>query len=285
MPIAAEKRRAFRRLHEQGCFVMPNPWDVGTTRWLQHLGFPALATTSAGVAFAMGLPDSDRFVSCDAMLEHIAAIAAAADVPVNADFGSGYGADPGAVAVNVRRCVETGVAGLSIEDSTGDDDGPLFPIAIAVERLRAARAAIDESDPTVVLTARAECYLVGVRDLGEVVTRLRAYAAAGADCLYAPGLATRDEMRAVAEAVAPKPVNILAGASHPSVEELAGLGIRRLSVGGALARAAWKGFMSAAHCIASEGRFDGLSLAVPGTELNRFFTADARRRREGGTTR
>jgi 2-methylisocitrate lyase-like PEP mutase family enzyme len=281
MSIAAEKRRAFRRLHEQGCFVMPNPWDVGTTRWLQHLGFPALATTSAGAAFAMGLPDSDRFVSCDAMLEHIAAIAAAADVPVNADFGSGYGADPAAVGVNVRRCVETGVAGLSIEDSTGDADGPLFPIAIAVERLRAARAAIDESDPTVVLTARAECYLVGVRDLGEVVTRLRAYAAAGADCLYAPGLATRDEMRTVAEAVAPKPVNVLAGASQPSVEELASLGIRRLSVGGALARTAWKGFMSAAQRIASEGRFDGLSLAVPGAELNRFFTADARRRREG----
>jgi 2-methylisocitrate lyase-like PEP mutase family enzyme len=219
------------------------------------------------------------------MLAHIAVIAAAADVPVNADFGSGYGADPAAVAANVRRCVETGVAGLSIEDSTGDDDGPLFPIAIAVERLRAARAAIDESDPTVVLTARAECYLVGVRDLGEVVTRLRAYAAAGADCLYAPGLATRDEMRAVAEAVAPKPVNVLAGASHPSADELAALGVRRVSLGSALARVAWSDLMRVAKRIASEGRFDDLSLAVPGAELNRFFTADAGRRREGETAR
>jgi 2-methylisocitrate lyase-like PEP mutase family enzyme len=285
MSIVAEKRRAFRRLHEQGCFVMPNPWDVGTTRWLQHLAFPALATTSAGAAFAMGLPDSDRFVSCDAMLEHVAVIAAAADVPVNADFGSGYGAGPAAVAANVRRCVETGVAGLSIEDSTGDDDGPLFPTAVAVERLRAARAAIDEVDPTVVLTARAECYLVGVRDVGEVVTRLRAYADAGADCLYAPGLATRDEMRAVVEAVAPKPVNVLAGASHPSTDELAVLGVRRVSLGSALARVAWNEVMRAANRIASEGRFDGLSLAVPGTELNRFFTADARRRRDGTTGR
>lgn len=278
MPDVAEKRRAFRRLHERGCFVMPNPWDVGSTRWLQHLGFPALATTSAGAAFAMGLPDSDRVIGCDTMIEHVRALATAADVPINADFGSGYGRDAAAVAANVRRCVATGVAGLSIEDATGDDAAPLLALPVAVARVAAARAAIDAAGDDVVLTARAECFVVGVRDVAEVVRRLRAYADAGADCLYAPGLATREDIRAVVEAVAPKPVNVLAGASHPPVDELAALGVRRVSIGSGLARVAWSEFMCVAKRIASEGRFDGLSLAVPYADLDRFFADDSRRR-------
>lgn len=277
MPTVAEKRRAFRRLHEAGCFVMPNPWDVGTTRWLERAGFPALATTSAGAAFASGCPDRDRVVGRDRVLAHVAAIVAAADVPVSADFGSGYADDPGGVGESVRLCVETGVAGLSIEDSTGDDVDPLRDVASAVERVRAARAAIDRHGADVVLTARAECFVAGRPDLDDAIRRLRAYAGAGADCLYAPGLRTREQIAAVVAAVAPKPVNVLPGTSELAVADVAALGVRRVSVGSGLARVAWGAFMRAARDLAA-GRFDGFAHAASGGELNAFFTDDRRRR-------
>jgi len=278
MPTVDEKRRTFRRLHESGCFMMPNPWDVGTACYLQHLGFPALATTSAGAAFAMGKPDSDRAVSADAMLEHIGLLVDATDVPINADFGSGYANDPAGVAAQVRRCIATGVAGLSIEDSTGDAEEPLFAVAVAVERVRAARAAIDEARADVVLTARAECLFAGRPDVDEAVGRLRAYADAGADCLYAPGIATAEQITAVVAAVAPKPVNVLVGATPLTVNDLTTMGVRRVSVGSGLARVAWAGFLSASELMAREGRFDGLVGATPGGRLNRFFEQDLRRR-------
>jgi 2-methylisocitrate lyase-like PEP mutase family enzyme len=276
MPSIAEKRHTFRRLHETGCFVIPNPWDAGSALWLQHLGFEALATTSAGAAFAIGLPDGG--VPRDAMLAHVEAIVGATNVPVNADFGSGYAGDPEGVAESVRRCVATGVAGLSIEDGTGDPRHPLYDPSLAVERLRAARAAIDAAGGDVVLTARAECFIVGRPDLEDVIRRLRAYAAAGADCLYAPGIKTREEIVAVVEAVAPKPVNVLVGGGGFTVRDLAALGVRRVSVGSALARAAWGGFTRAAREIASEGRFDALGEGLPFAELDAFFRAEARRR-------
>ncbi len=277
MPTTGEKRRAFRRLHEAGCFVIPNPWDAGTTRYLQHLGFKALATTSAGAAFAMGLPDG--MVSRDSMLAHINAIVAASEVPVNADFQSGYAKTPREIGENVRLCIETGVAGLSIEDSTGERAPPLYELDEAVERIRAARAAIDAAGGDVLLTGRAECFLVGRPDLDEAIRRLRAYADAGADCLYAPGIRTREQMVAVVEAVAPKPVNVLiGGATDLTVNDLAELGVRRISVGGALARAAWGGFIRAARGLAEAGTFDGFADATPSAELNRFFNDDRKRR-------
>jgi 2-methylisocitrate lyase-like PEP mutase family enzyme len=277
MPTVDEKRRLFRRLHAAGCFVMPNPWDVGSARWLQGAGFPALATTSAGAAFAMACPDGERAVGCDVMLAHIATIAAASDVPVNADFGSGYAADPEGVAKTVRRCVEAGVAGLSIEDSTGDAAAPLREIPVAIERIRAARAAVDRHGADVVLTARAECFVAGRPDLDDAIRRLRAYADAGADCLYAPGIRTRDQIAAVVAAVAPKPVNVLMGASELTVADLAALGVRRISVGSGLARVAWQAFMRAARALV-DGRFDGFASAASGGELNAFFAEDLRRR-------
>ena len=277
MPTTAEKRRTFRRLHEAGCFVIPNPWDTGTTRYLQHLGFKALATTSAGAAFALGLPDGA--VPRDTMLAHINAIVAASELPVNADFESGYAKTPREVGENVRLCVETGVAGLSIEDSTGERASPLYELDAAVERIRAARAAIDAAGGDVLLIGRAECFLVGRPDLDEVIRRLRAYADAGADCLYAPGIRTREQIVAVVEAVAPKPVNVLiGGATDLTVNDLAGLGVRRISVGGALARAAWGGFIRAARGIAEAGKFDGFADATPSAELNRFFNDNRKRR-------
>ena len=245
----AVRRAAFRRLHEGGCFVMPNPWDVGSARFLQHLGFPALATTSAGMAFSLGFPDGG--VPRTGVLEHVRAIAGAVEVPVNADFESGFAVDAAGVAESVRLCVATGVAGLSIEDFTGDRTAPLFDLDVAVERIRAARVAIDASGTGVVLTARAECHLVGHPDpLRESIRRLEAYAAAGADCLYAPGLRTPQEVAAVVKAVAPRPVNVLAGGSGFSVAQLRDLGVRRISVGAALARAAWGAFLRAAEEIA-----------------------------------
>ncbi len=277
MTTTSEKRERYRRLHAAGCFVLPNPWDVGTARYLQHLGFEALATTSAGAAFGMGLPDGA--VARDAMLAHIRAIAEACDVPVNADFESGHAREAEGVAENVRRCVETGVAGISIEDSTGDEADPLYALETAVARVRAARAAIEQSGADVVLTGRAEGFLVGRRDLDEVIRRLVAYADAGADCLYAPGIATRAEVEAVVRAVAPNPVNVLV--STPAglpVKELAGLGVRRVSLGSALARAAWGGFLRAARGIAGTGRFDALAEAAPFAELNGFFVGEVARR-------
>jgi 2-methylisocitrate lyase-like PEP mutase family enzyme len=275
MPTLAEKRLAFRRLHETGCFVLPNPWTVGSARYLQHMGFQALATTSAGVAFGMGLPDADWAVPRDVMLAHVRSIVEASDLPVNADFESGYAREPEGVAANVRLCVAAGVAGLSIEDASGDAERPLYELPLAVERIRAARAA---AGADVVLTARAECFIAGRPDVDEVLRRLAGYAEAGADCLYAPGITTREQIVAVVNAVAPKPVNVLVGGGDRSVNDLAALGVRRISVGSALARAAWGGFVRAAQRIATEGKFDGLSDAVPFAELNAFFRDDVRRR-------
>jgi 2-methylisocitrate lyase-like PEP mutase family enzyme len=268
------RRAAFRKLHESGCFVIPNPWDVGTARYLGHLGFKALASSSAGFAFSRGLPDAE--VSCDTMLSHIAEIVAAGDLPVNADFESGYAHDAEGVARNVRLCVETGVAGLSIEDSTGDRAKPLFDLPVAVERMKAARGAIDASGPDVLLVGRAECYLVGhVEPLKEAIRRLQAYAEAGADVLYAPGVRDRADIQAIVSAVSPKPVNLLMSANTGlKVSDLADMGVRRISVGSSLARAAWGGFIRAAKAIAEEGSFAGFDSCAPFAELNGFFRED-----------
>jgi 2-methylisocitrate lyase-like PEP mutase family enzyme len=251
---------------------------VGSARYLEHLGFPALATTSAGFAFSQGLPDSGdtAVLSRARSLAYIADIAAAVDVPVSADFMSGYGREPADVADSVAQCVATGVAGLSIEDSTGDSASPLFDLPVAVERVRAARAAIDQSGEDVMLTARAECYHVGHPDpLRESVRRLKAYAAAGADVLFAPGPQNPEDIKVLVEAVAPKPLNLLVVRDIGlSVEEVAALGVRRISVGGALALAAWTGFIQAAQTLKSKGSFAGLSNLVPYTEINEMFTKD-----------
>jgi 2-methylisocitrate lyase-like PEP mutase family enzyme len=262
----------FRKLHESGCFVIPNPWDIGTARYLRKLGFRALATTSAGFAFSIGMPDADWAVTRDLMLKHIAEIVLATDLPVNADFESGYAHDPEGVAANVRLCAGTGVAGLSIEDATGDPEKPLYDLSLAVERMKAARSAA----PDVVLTGRAECFLVGHSSpLREAIRRLQAYAEAGADVLYAPGVRERSDIQAIVAAVHPKPVNVLAVAGL-KVSDLADLGVRRVSVGSSLARAAWTGFIRASKLIAEEGSFAGLDGAVPYAELNEFFRGVAR---------
>jgi 2-methylisocitrate lyase-like PEP mutase family enzyme len=277
MATVVEKRAAFRKLHAGGCFVIPNPWDIGTTRYLQHLGFKALATTSAGFAFSRGLPDAA--VSRDDMLAHIAEIVAATDLPVNADFEGGYAQAPEGVAESVRLCVETGVAGLSIEDSTGDKNEPLYDLDLAVARMKAARAAIDKAGGDVLLTGRAECFLVGRPDLDETVRRLKAYSAAGADCLYAPGIRTPEQIAAVVKAAAPKPVNVLMpGALGITVADLESLGVRRISVGGTLARVAWGAFIRATKEIASDGRFDAFKEAAAHAEINGFFRDDMKTR-------
>jgi len=279
-----ERRRVFRALHERGCFVIPNPWDVGSARYLQHLGFPALATTSAGFAFSQGLPDSgdDAVITRDRSLGYISSITAAVDLPVSADFMSGYGMEPEDVAESVTRCVATGVAGLSIEDATGDPASPMYELSVAVERVRAARQAIDQSGEDVLLTARAECYHVGHPDpVRESVRRLEAYAAAGADVLFAPGPQTPTEIKALVEAVAPKPLNLLVVRDIGlRVEEVGALGVRRISVGGALALAAWTGVMRAAQALRSKGTFDGLANLVPYAEINGLFAADLERPRD-----
>jgi 2-methylisocitrate lyase-like PEP mutase family enzyme len=271
MPSIAEKRRTFRKLHEAGCFVIPNPWSAGTAKYLQHLGFKALASTSAGFAHFHGL--GDGAVPRDLMLAHLAELAAATDLPVNADFEAGYADDPAGVAESVRLCVETGVAGLSIEDATGDAEKPLYDLDEALARLRAARAAIDKSGSDVLLTGRAECFLVRHADaLNESIRRLVAYSEAGADCLYAPGIRTREQIAAVVQAVAPKPVNLLIGfASELTVGDISGLGVRRISVGSALARTAWTAFAKTAGEIAEKGRFDGFNGIATTADLNDFF--------------
>lgn len=277
------KRRVFRQLHERGCFVIPNPWDVGTTRYLEHLGFKALATTSSGLSFSLGRPDQDWAVPRDTVLDHVRTLVEATDLPVNADFESGYAHDPAGVGANVALCVATGVAGLSIEDATGDQAAPLYDLDHAVARIRAARAAIDASGADVLLTARAEGFLVGRPDLDEAMARLKAYAAAGADVLYAPGLRTRQQIEAVVAAVRPKPVNVLMTAPIGfTVTDLGDLGVRRVSVGSALARAAWGAFLRAARELAEEGRFDEFADAEPFGDLNTFFRDDFARR--GGRT-
>jgi len=266
------RRQNFRALHERGCFVIPNPWDVGSARYLQHLGFLALATTSAGFAFSQGLPDSgnDGVVGRDRSLAHIASITAAVDLPVSADFMSGYGLEPEDVSESVAQCVATGVAGLSIEDATGEPTSPLYELPLAVERVRAARQAIDRSGGDVLLTARAECYHVGhPYPFRETVRRLQAYAEEGADVLFAPGPQNPAEIKALVEAVAPKPLNLLVVRDIGlSVEDVAALGVRRISVGGALALAAWTGFMHAAQTLRSKGSFAGLASLVPYAEVN-----------------
>ncbi|HEY7209898.1 MAG TPA: isocitrate lyase/phosphoenolpyruvate mutase family protein [Bryobacteraceae bacterium] len=279
------RRTAFRELHAGGCFVIPNPWDIGSARYLQHLGFKALATTSAGFAFSHALPDADWAVPRDMVLAHIREIVAATDLPVNADFESGYAQEPEGVAENVRLCIDTGVAGLSIEDATGNRDAPLFDLPFAVERIRAARKAVDNSKSSVLLTARAECYLVGHADpFRESIRRLQAYAEAGADVLYAPGVIETKEIRAVIASVAPKPVNILMGTnSGLRVDDLAEMGARRISVGSSLARAAWTGFIRAAKEIAEKGSFGGFDNLVAYNELNAFFRAEASVSKTGQT--
>jgi 2-methylisocitrate lyase-like PEP mutase family enzyme len=264
---AAEKRAIFHKMHEAGCFALPNPWDIGSARALQQLGFKALASTSAGFAWSIGR--SDNQVTVEDVLQHLAALCAAVDLPVNADFEGGFAHEPEKVAVNVARAVETGVAGLSIEDSTGDAAKPLYERGVAIERIKAARQAIDGSG--VLLTGRCEAFLIGQPDLDLVIDRLKAYAAAGADCLYAPGIKTRDQISAVVQAVQPKPVNLLIGASGLSVAQAAELGVRRISVGGSLARTAWAGFMRAAREIAEQGTFTELGSGYAGAELNKMF--------------
>jgi 2-methylisocitrate lyase-like PEP mutase family enzyme len=277
MGAATDKYAVFRALHESGCFVIPNPWDVGTARYLQGLGFKALATTSAGFAFAQGL--ADGAVPRDLMLKHIRDIVAATDLPVNADFEGGYAHEPAGVAESVRLCVETGVAGLSIEDSSGDDASPLYDFDLAIARVRTARAAIDQAGGKVIFTARSEGFIRGRPDLAETIRRLKAFAQAGADCLYAPGIRTREQIAAVVMAVAPKPVNVLvAHASELAVSDLAALGVRRISAGSGLARAAWGGFIRAARGITESGKFDGFAGATPNPELNSFFCDDLGRR-------
>lgn len=269
-PTVTEKRRTFRRLHESGCFVIPNPWDMGSALYLQGLGFQALATTSSGFAWSQG--HADGGLRRDVVLTHFERIVAATDIPVNADFESGFARDAAGVAESVALALQTGVAGLSIEDSTGDAAHPLYDLGVAVDRIRAARSAIDNAGGDALLVGRAECFLVGRRDLGETIERLTAYGEAGADCLYAPGLRTREEIAAIVTAVAPKPVNVLIGwATELTMKDIAALGVRRVSVGGALARSAWGAFIRAATLIAEEGRFDGLRNAAPGVDLDAFF--------------
>ncbi len=266
---AGDRIRTFRRLHETGCFVIPNPWDIGSARLLVRLGFKALATTSSGFAWSIGRPDNR--ISLAEALTHFRSIAGSVEVPVNGDFEGGFATEPGEVGVNVSSAISTGVAGLSIEDSTGDPSAPLFEFALAVERIHAAREAIDASGTGVLLTGRSEGFIVGRPDLAETIRRLTAYADAGADCLYAPGIRTEAEIAEVVGAVAPKPVNVLVGTGFATVAELGTLGVRRISVGGALARAAWGGFLEAAKEIADRGTFTGLAGAVSFAEINGSF--------------
>lgn len=271
MPVTpAEKRTAFRKLHETGCFVLPNPYDAGSARALQQLGFKAIASTSAGYAWSIG--KADNRVTLDEVLQHLTALCAAVDLPVNADFEGGFAHKAEKVGANVARAVKTGVAGLSIEDSTGDAAKPLYDRAFAIERIRAARAAIDADNSGVLLTGRCEGFLVGQTDLNMVIDRLNAYSEAGADCLYAPGIKSKEQISAIVKAVQPKPVNLLIGWPGLSVAEAADLGVRRISVGGSLARAAWGGFMRAAQEIAQKGTFTELGSGYAGGEMNKMFS-------------
>jgi 2-methylisocitrate lyase-like PEP mutase family enzyme len=276
MPTVAEKRRAFRRLHDKGCFVIPNPWDVGSARYLQHLGFKALASTSSGFAFSQGL--TDGAVPLERIFRYLHEVAGATDIPLNADFEDGHAPDLAGLGANLRRCIDAGVAGLSIEDATSDKGHALYDFDTAVARVRAARTAIDHTGSDILLTARAEGFLRGRPDMADVIRRLRAFAEVGADCLYAPGIRTREQIVAVVDAVAPKPVNVLVGAAIGlTVAELAELGVRRISVGGALARSAWGGFMRAARQIAV-GRFDAFAEAAPSADLAVFLRQDVEAR-------
>lgn len=273
----ADKRRAFRALHQSGCFVIPNPWNAGSARYLQGLGFKALATTSAGFAHAQGYSDGD--VTRDMMLAHFREIAQVTDVPVNADFEGGYADDPDEVAENVKLCATTGVAGISIEDYTENDANPLYDFDLAVKRVRAARDAIDKAGGEIVFTARTEGFIRNRPDLDETIRRLKAFADAGADCLYSPGIKTREHITATVKAVAPKPINFLNSSAFGfTVDDLAALGIRRISVGGTLSRVAMHAFIRSARQIALEGKFDSFAGITPNAELNKFFHDDLQRR-------
>jgi 2-methylisocitrate lyase-like PEP mutase family enzyme len=269
MTPSSDRCRVFRDLHVSGCFVIPNPWDIGSARVLVQLGFPALATTSSGYAWSIGRPDHG--LSLDEALAHFRAMATSVSVPVSADFEGGFAVAPEAVGSNVTLAVTTGIAGVSIEDSTGHRSHPLFDFALAVDRIRAARRAIDQSGTGVVLTARSEGFIAGRPDLNETIRRLTAFAEAGADCLYAPGLRAIEDIEAVVRAVAPKAVNVLVGSDFTTVARLAEAGVRRISVGGALARTAWAGFLETAREIAGRGTFGGFARAVSGIEVNEFF--------------
>lgn len=278
MPVSiAQKRADFRKLHESGCFVLPNPWDVGSAQLLQGMGFKALASTSSGFAWTIGYPDNK--VTCDSVLAHLKTLNDATDLPVNADFEGGFAHDPTGVAANVTRGVATGVAGLSIEDSTGDAAAPLYEMTLAVERIRAARAVIDATGEDVLLVGRCESFLIGQPDLKATIARLIAYAEAGADCLYAPAIRDKGQIATIVKELAPKPINILVGSPGLTVAELADLGVRRISIGGALARAAWGGFLRAAREIAEKGSFTELANAVPHGEINGFFAKAAQERK------
>src|SRR5271156_3601487 len=272
-PSTADKRKSFRRLHESGCFVIPNPWNVGSARYLQGLGFKALATTSSGHAHSLGFPDGGQ--DLEAMFAHFKELAEATDVPLNADFEDGLADSPEGVAEHVTRCIATGVAGLSIEDSPNNSTTPLYDLDTAVARVKAARAAVARPGGDVVFTARAENFVRGVNDLDDAIRLLKAYAAAGADCLYAPGIKTREQIEAVVKAVSPKPVNFLnSGALGFTVADIAAMGVRRISVGGSLARGAMHAFIRTATEIAKDGKFDGFAGLISNPELNKFFSAD-----------
>ncbi|MGH9382810.1 MAG: isocitrate lyase/PEP mutase family protein [Vicinamibacterales bacterium] len=270
MARSTDLSAAFHQLHESGCFVLPNPWDLGSARVLAQLGFRALATTSAGFAWSIGR--MDNHVRLDDVLAHLRAMSHSVDVPVNADFEGGFAIAPEAVAANVTAATATGIAGLSIEDSTGNAESPLFDFNLAVERIDAARRAIDQSGTGVVLTARSEGFIAGRPDLDETLRRLKAFAEAGADCLYAPGMRTTSEITSVVQAVAPKPVNVLVNSDFATVAELAGIGVRRISVGGALARTAWTGFLRAAKEIAEHGTFAEIGRAVSSRDIQHYFS-------------
>jgi 2-methylisocitrate lyase-like PEP mutase family enzyme len=277
MPSVADKRREFHRLHQSGCFILPNSWDIGTARYLQSLNFKALATTSAGFAFAQGYPDNR--VTRQMVLDHCAQIADATDVPLNADFEGGFAHEPDGVAESVRLCAQTGVAGLSIEDSTGDASKPLYDFELAVARIRAARQALDKTAPDVLLTARHEGFLVGKPDLEETKRRLKAFADAGADCLYAPGLKTREQIAPVLDAINPKPFNLLiAWKTDLTFDDIAALGVRRISTGSAPARVAWGAFMRSSKELAERGTFDSYADAAMSADLNGLFGGDLKKR-------
>jgi 2-methylisocitrate lyase-like PEP mutase family enzyme len=277
MPTIAEKRANFHALHKSGCFAIPNPWDVSSARWLQGMGFKALASTSAGFAWSKCLPDNA--VTRDMVLEHLAELVANTDVPINADFEGGFAHDPAGVAESVSLAVETGIAGLSIEDSKRDRENPVYTLEEGAARIRAARDAIDKKGGDTLLVGRAENFLVGRADLDDTIARLKAYASAGADCLYAPGISKPEQITAIVKAVAPKPVNLLIGTPIGlTLKDAEALGVRRVSIGGSLARAAWGGFIRAAKQIAEEGRFDAFADAAPGMEINKFFYKDNKAR-------
>ena len=276
-PSTADKRKTFRALHQSGCFVIPNPWNVGSARYLQGLGFKALATTSSGHAHSEGYPDGAQ--SMDDVLAHYREIAETADIPLNADFENGFADDPDGVATNVTRCIATGVAGLSVEDSPNNSTTPVYDFDLALARVKAARAAIDKAGGDVVFTARAEGFIRGRPDIDDIIRRLKAFADAGADCLYSPGIKTREHIEATVKAVGGKAINFLnSGAFGFTVSDLAAMGVRRISVGGSLARVAMNAFIKVATEIQKDGRFDGFADLITNAELNKFFAEDLKKR-------